>query len=495
MAKETPATAPGLGAILRWPLSIEAVYLAAPVVALMVAALLNTIKPYDYFWALVQGRLIAQTGANTAHNLFLYTLPADAPYFNQPWLAQLILHGLATHWGHAANVVLLAVALAVAMIAVLDTGLRIGISARWLAVAAMLSTPFLAIGAGVRTQLFAFPCFALMLRTLLVPGWHGRRLLWLAAIAAAHTNLHGSFVLLPVLAVVTMFGRRDLSPRVRLTVVLVVAGAVCLHPSGPRALAYALAQPRAMGVAGGSAIEEWRSLSPTTPLGIGFLAGLAALAVVVLRARRRLHLTGVVLVAVLSLAALFTTRFIPFVALLAPLALPGEQPRSPDPFPRALSWVNLSLVSLLALLVLAALPFGPLSRALRSRGPEPSLGADVPLRLAQKLAALRPGRIFHTQAVGGLLEWTLCSQGPEPVAFVDQRFELIPPHVWREYLEACAARPGFERILNQYGVVAVLAESPEAKPLLEALANDPAWRLDDREGEFRLYLRRRKILP
>jgi hypothetical protein len=118
------------------------------------------------------------------------------------------------------------------------------------------------------------------------------------------------------------------------------------------------------------------------------------------------------------------------------------------------------------------------------------LGTDVPLRLAQKLAVLRPGRIFHTQAVGGLLEWALCSHGPEPVAFVDQRFELIPPPVWREYLDACGAKPGFERILNRYGVVAVLAESSEAKPLLDALANDPDWSLDAREGEFRLYLRR-----
>jgi hypothetical protein len=492
MAKERPATATGLGAILRWPLPIEAVYLAAPVVALMVAALLNTIKPYDYFWALAQGRLIAQTGANPSHNLFLYTLPADAPYFNQPWLAQLILYGMSTLGGHAANVVLLTVALAVAMLAVLDTGLRLGIPARWLAVAAMLSTPFVAMGAGVRTQLFAFPCFALMVRTLLDPGWNGRRLIWLAAITVAHTNLHGSFVLLPALAVVTMLGRRDLSPRVRWAAALVVMGAVCLHPSGGKALAYALFQPQAMGVASGSAIEEWRRLSPTTPLGLGFLAGLAALAIAGIRARKKPRLEVVALVAVLSAAALFTTRFVPFVALLAPLALPSGQPRSTVPTTRALASVNLSLLSLLALLVLACLPFGPLSRALRHGGPaaDRSLGTDVPLRLAQKLAVLRPGRIFHTQAVGGLLEWALCSHGPEPVAFVDQRFELIPPPVWREYLDACGAKPGFERILNRYGVVAVLAESSEAKPLLDALANDPDWSLDAREGEFRLYLRR-----
>jgi hypothetical protein len=492
MAKAPRETGTGLGAFLRPPFPIETVYLAAPVLVLAVAALVNTIKPFDYFWALAQGRVIAQTGANTSQNLFLYTLPADAPAFNHAWLAQLILYGVATRFGHAANMVLLAGALALAQVAILDTGLRLGVTARRLAVTALLSTPFLSIGAGVRTQLFAFPCFALAAWALLVPGWSQRRLLLLAAVTAAYANLHGSFVLLPAFATAVMLGRRDLSPRTRLATVLVVLLAACAHPSGPRAFAYALLQPGAMGVAAGSSVEEWRGLSLTTPLGVGFLVGLAALAVVTVRAWRRVRFDVVVLTAGLSVAAMLTMRFVPFVALLAPLVLPTTTPATMPATRRALGLLNAALLSLFALLVLACLPWGPVARVLQNRGllPSQSFARDVPMRLAHSLAVLRPGRIFHTQAVGGLLEWTLCVHGPEPVAFVDQRFELLPISVWRDYADVCGARDGFAQILRRYGVVAVLAEPREAKPLLDALANDPGWSLTDQEGEFRLYLRK-----
>lgn len=491
MHKEATPPRAGLTGHWRFPLPISAVYLAAPVLVLMVAALLNAIKPYDYFWALAQGREIARTASNTTQNLFLYTLPTDAAYFNQPWLSQLVLYGFATHLGHGANVVLLACALALAMAVVLDAGLRLGIGPRGLAVAALLASPLLAMGAGVRTQLFAFPCLALAARLLFVPGWNRRRLLWLLLVTAVHTNLHGSFVLVPVLAAAAMLGKRELPMRLRWLTVGAVLLAGCLHPHGPRVLAYALSQPFALGVAGTSSIEEWKRLSPSTPLGAGFLLGVLLWLAVAWRGRTHLQSGPALAFVALAIAATVTVRFVPFAALLAPLSLPALGPMPTAPPTRTQGRVHLAFLVVFALVVLGCLPPGPLARMLaRNRSVEDScFASEVPLALAERLTSLRPGRTFHTQAVGGLIEWTSCRQGPAPVAFVDQRFELIPGSIWGAYAQVCGASAGFEEILNRYGVRAVLAEPKESRPLLDALAANPAWRSVGREGEYRLYWR------
>lgn len=483
----------GIGDYLRLPLPIEAVYLMAPVFAVVVGALLAPIKPYDYFWALAQGRLTWQLHANPAHNHFLYTLPTEAPYFNQPWLAELCLYGVATWLCHAANLVLLAAALALAMLAILDTGLRLGLSPRRVAIAAMLASPLLVIAAGVRTQLFAFPCVALAVRLLFTPGWNRRRFSWLMLAAMAHANLHGSFVLLPVLASVAMLTKRELRPWARAATVAALVAATCVHPGGAYVYAYAGSLSRAMGLFGGSGVDEWRPLQLASPLGAAFLLGLLALATITVRAKKTASWPMLAAVSGLAAATVVSLRFLPFATLLAPLALP-----------RARAAVGAAVVSrgegrlhavfLLAfvVVVVASLPGAPLARALaRGRSAvDPAFSQSVPLRLAGALAQAQPNRIFHTQAVGGLLEWALCARGPAPVAFVDQRFELVSSRIWREYSDGCAGRSGFARLAAKYGIDAVLADADQGGPLLDALAADAQWSLVDSEGRFRLYLRR-----
>ena len=145
----------GLRDHLSWPLSLEAVWLASPLFLVAVVALLSPVLPHDYFWALVQGRACVQLGAIPTENAFLFTLPAETPFFDQPWLAQLAMFGAHTLGGHSLNVVVLALCLCLGLALAMDTALRLGADARAVALIALFSVPVLAIGAGVRTQMFA----------------------------------------------------------------------------------------------------------------------------------------------------------------------------------------------------------------------------------------------------------------------------------------------------------------------------------------------------
>jgi hypothetical protein len=120
----------GLRHHFDWPLSLDAVWLAGPLFLVAFAAVLSPVRPFDYFWALVQGRASLQLAAIPSQNLFLFTLPAHTPFFDQPWLAQLTMFGAYCLGGHAANVVLLAACLVLAFALSLDTALRLGASAR-----------------------------------------------------------------------------------------------------------------------------------------------------------------------------------------------------------------------------------------------------------------------------------------------------------------------------------------------------------------------------
>ena len=121
-----------------------------------------------------------------------------------------------------------------------------------------------------------------------------------------------------------------------------------------------------------------------------------------------------------------------------------------------------------------------------------AFGVETPWQTAESLAHGYPGRLFHTQAVGGLVEWTLAADRPRPVAFVDQRFELIPPELWRDYFAICRGEPGWQGLLDRYAIGALLIDEEDAAGLLAALANDRQWRHVGKEFRYHLYIRARR---
>jgi hypothetical protein len=490
-ATQREPSSTGFFARFAWPLPFQAVYLMAPLFVLVVAVFLSPITPHDYFWALVQGRAIGQLGRLPDQNLFLFTLPAEAPFFNQPWLAELVLYQVATKLGHGANVAILAACLCTAVAVAMATGLRRGRSARQVAVVALVATPFLAMAAGVRTQLFAFPCFALVAYVVFSDRVSFGRLTMLFAVVAAWTNLHGSFVLAPVLALVAVMFRGR--PRGRHAVGLVAATLLgtCAHPAGPRVWAYAISLSGAMGLAGRSAVEEWQHLPLATPIGAGYLVATLVGVGWGIRARKHLDWPGAVVFLGLVAAGFGSQRFVPFAALLSPWALPGAGDPKRVAVTRKEAWIHVGFLFGFGIVALLSAPGFPLFQwRAADRSPRGRMfGRDLPLRLVDELSRLGVERTFHTQAVGGLLEWTLTADRPRSVAFVDQRFELIPPAIWDDYARARNAGAGWEAVFTKHGIAAVLAEPKEAGPLIQALNVGGRWRVHGEEGPFVLYVR------
>ncbi|MFB6263754.1 MAG: hypothetical protein ABEL76_09050, partial [Bradymonadaceae bacterium] len=188
--------------MIRWPLPLAAVWVSFPVVGVLLSISFTPIAPYDYWWHLAMGRMTAATGTVPSSNLFLYTLPVDAPFLNQPWLGQLALYEVFRTWGHWGPYLLRNL---------IAGGTWIGLAA-----AAVDRSPdprvaggvLLAVGGlsgivfGVRTRMFALPLYVATLAVTVAVAdgrWSARWLWSLVPVTAVWSNLHGSFALAPAL--------------------------------------------------------------------------------------------------------------------------------------------------------------------------------------------------------------------------------------------------------------------------------------------------------
>jgi hypothetical protein len=113
------------------------------------------------------------------------------------------------------------------------------------------------------------------------------------------------------------------------------------------------------------------------------------------------------------------------------------------------------------------------------------LSVDHPLELVRRVAAEPPaGKLFHEQRIGGLVELALTSaERPMPVAFVDQRMELVPERVWDEYFRISRGED-WERRLDAWGVTRLILHERTQRALLDAARTSPRWRTVAREGPF-----------
>jgi hypothetical protein len=106
------------------------------------------------------------------------------------------------------------------------------------------------------------------------------------------------------------------------------------------------------------------------------------------------------------------------------------------------------------------------------------LNHQHPFELIRALATLGyPGRLFHHQCIGGLLEFELTDgKNPRPVAFVDQRMEFIPPHVWEDYfIIENAQADTWQQLIDTYEIGAFLLFGEEQQALIARLESDPRW--------------------
>jgi hypothetical protein len=356
--------------------------------------------------------------------------------------------------------------------------------------------------------MFAYPCFAATLRSaVLEPGrFDVKRAAVSFVVAALWANLHGSFVLAPLLmaapVAVSLFQTArartvhgELVPR-SLGFLAVSLGTL-LNPSGPFVYLYVARLGRAMNVAGSTDVAEWQAPSLSSSSGALFAALLLLGLGLLLRFRRNILASAALSFLALGLLSFSSQRFAGWWALTAIVTLAPLFPAPPVNAQRGAALVNLAFIAAAGVLLLLSLPGLPLFERAAQAGHLPYaearvLSSETPLRIGDALA--RSGlqrRLFHDQALGGFIEWVLARDAPRPVAFVDQRVELTPASLWRDYFTIAGASAGWQLLLERHAIDAVLVHDERSRGLVAALAEDPRWRLSAREVGYSLFLLRR----
>lgn len=403
---------------------------------------------------------LVRTGHVPRTDPYSFTAGGD-PWVVQSWLASL-LYGLAERLGGFPAVRLLHGLLYGLLAWLLARLARTGSSLRTALGAALV------IGAGVvywspRPLAFGLVAFALTVWVV-----ERRRPWWLLVpIVWVWVNTHGSFVLgLAWLVLVAVGERLDGHRRPDVLPWLggFLAGLVVavLNPLGPRLLVFPLS---VVGRREAFAkVVEWRSPS-FSGSGPGMLTLLALGGIVLVLVRARPAWRDAVPVVGFLVAGLLAQRNLPMFAVVAAPAIaralrtPAGAPGDPRPESSAVAVAVASVLAVLAVLFVVV--------AAR----EPAFDFDgYPVRAAPLVP--RGARVATTDVAAGYL---ILRRGEAANVMIDDRVDLYPVRVTKDYLRLLDGRPDALALLDRYRVETVLWETD--RPLVAQLAaSDGRWR-------------------
>ncbi len=292
----------------------------------VVAALLATLPTVDLAYQLRAGADILAGRGIPATDTWTFTA-AGRPWLDQQWGAQAVLSAVFAGAGWTGLAVLRAALVgAISWLILLAIRRRApGMRQRTAALLTLAAFVVMAPALALRPQLFGMALFALALAVLAGrrerPAW-----LWIVpALAAVWANMHGSFILAPVLVgFACLEDLHDRLPRAGRTLGFAAAtsAATLVTPFGIGAWGYALGLATNREVT--ARISEWQA--PTLSSGPGILfwgsVVLVALAAVV-HVRRRGALPWPALLALAAFAALgaATGRGIPWWSMVAAVSV------------------------------------------------------------------------------------------------------------------------------------------------------------------------------
>lgn len=404
---------------------------------------------------------LVRTGHVPRTDPYSFTARGD-PWVVQSWLASL-LYGLAERLGGFPAVRLLHGLLYGLLAWLLARLARTGSSLRTALGAALV------IGAGIvywspRPLAFGLVAFALTVAVV-----ERRRPWWLLVpVVWVWVNAHGSFVLGLAWLVLVAVGERldgqrrpDVLPWLGgFLVGLVVA---VLNPLGPRLLVFPLS---VVGRREAFAqVVEWRSPS-FSGSGPGMLTLLALGGIVLVLVRARPAWRDAVPVVGFLAAGLLAQRNLPMLAVVAAPAL-ARALRAPAPGAPVDTRTESSAVAVAVAAVLAGLAVLFVVVAAR----EPAFDFDgYPVRAAALVP--RGARVATTDVAAGYL---ILRRGEAADVMIDDRVDLYPVRVTKDYLRLLDGRPDALALLDRYRVETVLWETD--RPLVAQLAaSDGRWR-------------------
>ncbi len=485
------------------------------VIILFVAILTMAVRQpadSDTWWHLKSGQLLWQQGQILRTDPFSHTVPG-APWINPGWLVQAVLWPIYGALGLPGLAVLVALVVTAtfALVYVQCQG-RPFIAALATLLGAICSFVVWAARPQIVSLLLA-ASVAYLLHRYRQAG--SSRWLWpLPLLVALWVNCHAGFVVAFILMGCTLLGEalNHLStpaggprPASRLgpllLILLACLPAILLNPNTYRMIPYAF-QTVSIGVLQ-DFIQEWASPDFHSiqfhPFVWLLLLTLAALGL----APRRADWSDLALVAAFAYMSLLAVRNVALFAVIAPPILSRYAVAALDELARAprLSWLQALNPSLppprprralallnLALLILVLVAAGARVALAIPTFDEPA-AAGVPLPL-DAVAYLRqaelPGEMFNSYNWGGYLLWALYPNKP---VFVDGRTDLyaLNSRVLEDYVTVHWARPGWQAVLDRYGIGHLVI--PRGGLLDAALAGAPVWQRTYQDDVAAVYAR------
>jgi hypothetical protein len=445
----------------------------------VLAAVLAPMSSVDLAYQLRAGGEIIDTRAIPSVDTWTFTA-AGLPWVDQQWGAQVVLAAVYRLGGWTGLVVLRALLTAVVVGGTLFIARRRGLDPRVAAVLTLIAFVVAAPAMALRPQLFGMACFAITLLLVMLRRDQSRGLWLVPVVVVLWANLHGSFILAPViigLAWLEDLHDRDPAARRTLLVGLVSAIVASLTPFGPGVWAYAVGLSSNPGVT--ARTTEWQPTSLRDATGLLFFGSVAAVIVLIARNGRRIAWPTLLWLGVFAAIGTVAQRGVAWWPFVAAAVLSGGL-ITPDgrPIPEGSRRVNAAVAAAVVVAMFAVLPVW---RPLDSRTGVPlAVLTDAPPGITEATRALvRPGdRILNPQRWGSWLEFAI----PQAAVAVDSRIEFIPAEVWAAYEGIVAGVEGWQEQFDGWRVTVAITEPIDAS--LERRLRDLGWtaRYQDVDG-------------
>lgn len=440
-------------------------------VALFVPLIIYVIRPVtpqDYWWYLRLGEEIASTGAVPVIETFSYT-QAGQPIVYHSWLSALLFF-----WLDALGGITVTIFFGMLTIAATYTIL-------WLMMREMGASPLLAglislatilpgsMNWSLRPQLFAYPLFAASLWLLWRWQEKDEKKLWLLPFfALIWVNLHGSFVLLFLLAgAALVFGKGE--RKQLLGVLAAIFLATLINPRGWQVWGYVVNS--LLVPSNQSFSREWMPpVNEGWQMNLYFVWHLAFIAVAGFSSRSLSTLEWVWLLGFGWLGLSGLRYGIWFLFIIAPLcAALLVKEKKPDVRP-SLPVMDFLLAAILLAFPLALLP--NIRNAWWDEAP-PALSRNTPVSAVQWLDAQPQleDPVWADLAFESYLVYAL----PERPVWIDTRFEVHPPEHWENYKAVNNAAWNWQALLDKDEIKTLMLSQLSQGDLLKAVEASPVW--------------------
>lgn len=398
------------------------------------------------------------------------------------WLGDVVLY-LVWRYGGLAGLVLLQALTGCVTVALLLDRVAREVAPPYAAILALLGFLVLYPFSTARPQMFSFAAFALL--GWLLERWqttHAERYLHaIPLVMAVWVNAHGAWsmgALLLALMVLeaTLAAVRRQAPWGEALILgryaALSVAATLLNPQGVGVYRYLLVM--STSPISQQFVSEWQP--PTLAQRFTWPFWLVLVLSAALAGARPRRWRGALRAAVFAGLALRYVRMLPFAALaLAPWA--AGRLRTVWPAARrfvtaeAYPWATRALLAALAAACVVAVPWVRMALGVTAL---PLLDPFFPEQAVTVVAqvASEGAGLFTLPEWGGYVIWRLY---PQVRSFVDGRVEVAPVAVWEDYLAVAQAQPGWEAVLERYGLRWLLLARSTHAALIEA-ARMAGWR-------------------